>query len=511
MDRKSQILSEDGTAAVVGLLVLSIALAACFLTQPRDADWQAAAAESQQFRSDAVKLTVGQEVQLSSSSREKLAKELRKSSLERVGIVWNAPAAQWIAKVGSWNSNPVDGFRKKATGPDSLGAIQWMPLVMTYLILSLIGAVAVGLLGQGIGRFLSAMPVLFLLTTLAYVLAAQDVIKYYNFEYPLWGLFVGMLVCNTVGTPKWLQPAVQGELYIKIGLVLLGAEVLLTRLLALGLPGVIVSWVVTPTVLITTYLFGQHVLKISSRSLNMVISADMSVCGVSAAIATGAACKAKKEELSLAIGISLAFTAIMMVVMPIFVQRIGLDPVVGGAWMGGTIDSTGAVVAAGETLGIVGSETAVTVKMIQNILIGVVAFGVAVYWTRWVEPLEESHGAESKASTLRMGLVEIWRRFPKFVLGFVTASLLCSTILAYSFFGESWIQTTTLKLTAPLRGWLFCLAFGAIGLSTNFRELAPYLKTGKPLVLYVCGQSFSLLLSLAMAYLMFGVVFRPEP
>ena len=117
---------------------------------------------------------------------------------------------------------------------------------------------------------------------------------------------------------------------------------MLNRLLALGLPGVFVAWVVTPIVLISTYWFGQKILKMESRSLNMVISADMSVCGVSAAIATAAACKAKKEELSLAIGMSLTFTVVMMVVMPAVIKAVGMDEVLGGAWLGGTIDSTGA-------------------------------------------------------------------------------------------------------------------------------------------------------------------------
>ncbi|MEZ6112913.1 MAG: putative sulfate exporter family transporter [Pirellulaceae bacterium] len=161
---------------------------------------------------------------------------------------------------------------------------------------------------------------------------------------------------------------------------------LLSQLVALGLPGVFVAWVVTPIVLISTYVFGQRVLKIESNSLNMVISADMSVCGVSAAIATAAACKAKKEELSLAIGMSLSFTVVMMVVMPVLIRLFGIDDILGGAWMGGTIDSTGAVAAAGAALGEDALKVAATVKMIQNILIGVVAFGVAVYWVTCVEP-----------------------------------------------------------------------------------------------------------------------------
>src|SRR5690606_623934 len=135
--------------------------------------------------------------------------------------------------------------------------------------------------------------------------AGQSLIKACNLEYALWALLAGLIICNTVGTPAFLKPAIATEFYIKTGLVLLGAEVLLHRLLALGVPGLFVAWVVTPVVLITTYIFGQKVLKMESPSLNMVISADMSVCGVSAAIATAAACKAKKEELSLAIGLSL--------------------------------------------------------------------------------------------------------------------------------------------------------------------------------------------------------------
>ena len=193
----------------------------------------------------------------------------------------------------------------------------------------------------------------------------------------------------------------------------------MSRLLALGVPGVFVAWVVTPVVLISTYIFGQKILKIKSKSLNMVISADMSVCGVSAAIATAAACKAKKEELSLAIGISLAFTAVMMVVLPMIISATGMDEILAGAWMGGTIDATGAVAAAGALVGDQALEVAATVKMIQNILIGVTAFGVAIYWVTSVE--RDPEGARPNA-------MEIWYRFPKFVIGFVLASVTFSLI-----------------------------------------------------------------------------------
>ncbi len=309
---------------------------------------------------------------------------------------------------------------------------------------------------------------------------------------------VGLVISNTVGTPAWLRPAVRTEFYIKTGLVLLGAEVLFHRLLSLGVPGVFVAWVVTPVVLISTYVFGQRVLKIPSKSLNMVISADMSVCGVSAAVATAAACRAKREELTLAIGLSLSFTVIMMVVLPAVIQAVGMGPILGGAWIGGTIDSTGAVAAAGGMLGDSALAVAVTIKMIQNILIGAVAFGVAVYWVTYVD---------RDASGARPSLMEVWRRFPKFILGFLAASLLFSAIAAGSEEGSAVVAAATSGTSKVLRGWLFCFAFVSIGLETNFRELRPYLEGGKPLVLYLCGQSLNLVLTLAMAWLMFVKVF----
>jgi uncharacterized membrane protein YadS len=289
-------------------------------------------------------------------------------------------------------------------------------------------------------------------------------------------------------------------LLIKTGLVVFGAEVLVSRLLALGLPGLLTAWIVTPIVLVATYLFGVHVLKIPSRPLCMTLSADMSVCGVSAAIATGAACRAKKEEISLAIGLSLFFTVIMMVAMPPVIRAMGLDPILGGAWIGGTIDATGAVVAAGESLGKEAGEVAATVKMIQNSMIGLIAFAVAAYWAGWID--RDPNGPRGTLAG------EAWRRFPRFILGFLAASLLCSWLHAQGPEQALWVEGATTGFTAKLRGWLFCTGFVCMGLQTNFRELAPLLVSGRPVVLYLAGQALNLALTLAMASLTFGWLFR---
>ncbi len=456
-------LNEDWTAALLGLAILAIGLLIALGSKPSGLSWGHQSSTP--------------------------------NGLDVAKPVWTPPLPGWFAKFGQWTDDP------RAALFDKKGNSVLPGLVGAFAVIGIIGVAACFVQRKSWRQFMLAFPFVFMVGTLSFWLSSQSVLERANLEYALWALLVGLAISNTILTPKSWLPAVRSELYIKVGLVLLGSEVLFTRLLALGAAGVVVSWIVTPIVLIVTYIFGQRVLKMPSRSLNLVISADMSVCGVSAAIATAAACKAKKEELSLAVGMSLAFTVIMMVVMPMAVRGLGLSPEVGGAWIGGTIDSTGAVAAAGEALGKEGSETAVTVKMIQNILIGVVAFGVAIYWTRWVE--------RTDSSTNTVGIGEIWKRFPKFVLGFLAVSLICSALFAASLYGELWVKAVTDGLTKPLRTWLFCLAFVCIGLETNFRELMPYLRTGKPMALYLCGQALNIVLTLLMAQWAFGWNFAP--
>lgn len=408
-------------------------------------------------------------------------------------------------KIAQWrDADKAMGAAKKKVGNKAYNIIP--SLVGLCIFMALVFGVGMAMMGQSLKEFAFGFPGVFVVAVLAYTLGAQAISKQYGFGAEAWGVALGMLIANTVGTPKKVLPACQVEFFIKTGLVLLGAEVLFNKIVAIGIPGVFVAWAVTPTVLIVTYIFGQTILKMPSKTLNIVISADMSVCGTSAAIATAAACRAKKEELTLSIGLSLVFTAIMMIAMPAFIKAVGIPEVLGGAWMGGTIDATGAVAAAGAFLGQKAMYVAATIKMIQNVMIGVTAFFVALYWVTKVEV--ETAGAAGH----KVGVGEIWHRFPKFVLGFIGASILFSIIdvnlgkdLGNAIMNHGIVNGGT----KALRDWFFALSFAAIGLSTNFRELAKYFKGGKPVILYVCGQSFNLVLTLAMAYLMFYVIF-PE-
>ncbi|MBR9982482.1 MAG: putative sulfate exporter family transporter [Desulfatitalea sp.] len=372
-------------------------------------------------------------------------------------------------------------------------------LVGLFVMIGLFFTIGILFMNIDTAKFWKGFWFLFVIAVLAMIIGNQETMRKYGFGDVLWAIVLGMLISNTVGTPNFIKDGLQTEYFIKTGLVLLGAEILFSKIVAIGIPGVFVAWVVTPIVLVATYAFGQRVLKMESKTLNITVSADMCVCGVSAAIATASACRAKKEELTIAVGMSMLFTAIMMVALPTFIVSIGMHPVLGGAWIGGTIDSTGAVVAAGAFLGETGMFVAATIKMIQNVMIGVIAFGVAVYWCARVDC----------APGQMVSKMEIWYRFPKFVLGFIGASVFISILYsAMGSAGDVMLEHGFIRgLTRNAREWFFALAFASIGLSSNFRELSKHFKGGKPVILYVCGQSLNLVLTLAMAYIMFFLVF----
>ena len=220
-------------------------------------------------------------------------------------------------------------------------------------------------------------------------------------------------------------------------------------------------------------------------------------CGTSAAIATGAASGAKKDDLSVAISISIIFTILMMVFEPMIIRWAGMSQLMGGALIGGTVDSTGAVVLAGNALGAEAEQAAVLVKSIQNILIGFIAFFVALFFATRVD----------RQGTGKVGASEIWVRFPKFIIGFFVASLVAS-FLIQPLCGSAEVGAIN-KVLDQYKNWAFVLAFTSIGLDTNFKDIASRMQGGKVLWLYVIGQLFNIALTLfAVWFLLSGVVFK---
>ena len=384
---------------------------------------------------------------------------------------------------------------KKSLAAQFNGAF-WIKLLRTFLVLGILFAIGIKLQGEKIGKFIPAFIVLFIICIIVRLVSAEFTLNRY-LEWAFWALLIGLLISNTVGTPDWLKPAIRTEFYIKTGLVIMGFSVLFSNIAKFGLYGLGIAWIVTPIVIIFMWWLGTKVLKIDNKPLVITLASATSVCGTSAAIATGAAAKAKKEDLSLAISISIIFTILMMVFEPMIIRACGMNQLMGGALIGGTVDSTGAVVLAGNALGEEAEQAAVLVKSIQNILIGFIAFFVAIFFATRVE----NSGAQ------KVGAGEIWKRFPKFILGFFVASMIASFVIQPIFGGE---QVGAInKVLDQYKNWCFVLAFTSIGLDTNFKEIAKQMQGGKVLWLYIVGQVFNIALTLfAVWFLLSGVVFQ---
>lgn len=120
-------------------------------------------------------------------------------------------------------------------------------LIVLGLALAALTAVGIKIMGGNVGKYIMAFLVVFALCLLANILGNQKGMRHYGINAEIWSIALGMLIANTVGTPKWLKDGALVEYFIKTGLVLLGAEVLFHKILAIGIPGIFVAWVVTPS------------------------------------------------------------------------------------------------------------------------------------------------------------------------------------------------------------------------------------------------------------------------
>ena len=395
-----------------------------------------------------------------------------------LGIVFDAP------RPSLWLNNPFSSL-----------SVEMIITTSTLLVgLAALFSISIWAMGGNPRKYVPAFIVIFVIGYIAQIIASQRTFKTYGFEYVFWALLAGILIRNLIGLQDWLKHSVKTELYIKIGLVLLGAEILFNVLMNLGIYGLVLAWGVTPVVLYITYILGANRWKME-KSLALLIASATSVCGVSAAIAMAAASKAKKEHLTVTISMSLIFTVLMLVGMPLIIKSVGMSQIVGGAWIGGTIDSSGAVVAAGELLGEEAMEVAIVIKMIQNMMIGILAFFVAVIWVLKIERDPEAP---------RPSVLDIWYRFPKFILGFIALSLVSSFILN-PIIGDTALSAI-LDVTKGLRTYFFSMAFVCIGLETGFKELGQNIESRDPLKLYLFGQTLNLIMTLIFALFLFGLV-----
>jgi len=354
------------------------------------------------------------------------------------------------------------------------------------VILPAVAAAAIARRGR-LAAMAAGTAVIVLLAWVATILAANARVKAFGIEYVVFALAAGMLWRQLLPVPAWLAEAVRTEFLIKVGIVILGAGILFADLLKAGLPGLVQAALVIPLVWQATFLFGRR-LRVDDE-FNVMVSSAVSICGVSAAIAACGAIQGDKRKLSYVTSVVLLCAVPMMLVMPWCARGMGLAAPVAGAWLGGTLDTTGSVLAATEMLGEAASKTGAVVKLSQNVFIGLAALVISIWWT--MRP-----GATAARSTGSPWGV-VWRRFPKFVLGFLAASLFFSFALSHD---------AAKALDKPLKGlretW-FAAAFVCIGLETRFDQLL-VLGGGRPALAFLGGQAVNVAWTLLLAWLLFG-------
>ena len=360
--------------------------------------------------------------------------------------------------------------------------------LIVFVFMFVMALLAGVLTGKRAKTVAASFPVVFVLTLLAMVVSGNKFLKDWGFETVIFSLLIGLFISNVFSIPRWLKESLSSELFVKIGLVILGTTVLFDDLLKAGALGLIQSCVVV--FVVWNFCFWLCKKMGIDKEMSLMLSSAVSICGVSAAVATAGAIKGDKTKLSYVVSLVLVVAVPMILLMPGLAKLLGLPEDMAGAWIGGTIDTTGAVAATGAIYGDVALQTSTIVKFSQNVLLGIAAFLISIYW---------SYSKKDVAVEEKPTLKVIWSRFPKFVLGFVAASLV------FSFLVSSEVVSEAKPILKNIQGMWFALAFTSIGLETNFRSLITS-ESRRSTVAFLGAQAFNVLFTLLVAWLLFGVL-----
>ena len=336
------------------------------------------------------------------------------------------------------------GQHYKKAGMSSIVSV-----VLTYLFMLVIMTLGAVALGANVPKFMWGFTLAFWLSYLCwlmgswgYVAATQDLAAKFHLSWSLgmsseigfvFALILGLIIGNFFpSVTSWMKEAARPELYIKTGIIVLGAGLglkaaqssgLASNIMFLGFCAIIAAYLIYWAVV---YYISRKYFKFS-REWSAPLASGISICGVSAAIATGGAIRARPIVPIMVSSLVVIFVAIEMVILP-FLAKYALwhEPLVAGAWMGLVVKSDGGAVASGaitdaliraqaqSAAGIHYAEgwitmTATTVKMFIDIFIGVWAFILAYLWAA---KIDVKPGQNVNAG-------EIWHRFPKFVIGYI--------------------------------------------------------------------------------------------
>lgn len=340
-----------------------------------------------------------------------------------------------------------------------------------------------------ISALIVTIALIFCISLVSQGISGYKPIKYYGFEYVIFALLLGMALRSLFGLPGWLKENLHTEFFIKTGLVILGSGIIFGDIVKAGSLGMIQAFVVVLAVWFFAYWIAKK-LRVDDE-LAVMLSTAVSICGVSAAIAAAGAIKGDGKKLSYVVSLVLIVALPMLILLPLAAKYMGLSPAQAGAWFGGTIDTSGAVVASGSLFGEEALKFSTIVKFSQNVLIGFAAVAISVFWA--FREKKETNSSSGK----KVDFGVIWERFPKFVLGFIAASVI------YSFFVEPADVAATKDYLKSVQTAFFAFAFVGIGLET---DLSALVKTGsgRPAWAFIIAQVFNVIFTLILAYFLFS-------
>ncbi|MGD9057718.1 MAG: putative sulfate exporter family transporter [Desulfobacterales bacterium] len=420
---------------------------------------------------------------------------------------WACFIGWFILLLALWGVLPATPKLAKWTSLSAAFPKGWSTLGTTILlciamgVLTFIGGI---FMKYDLKNYIPGFIIIFAIAFVSMVISKQAFINKWGISYVLFALAIGLIISNIFKVPKILKAAGQTEFFIKIGLVCMGATIMFSVVLKAGVFGVLQAVLVATAVWFGTYWICRK-FQVSERFSSIIATAN-AICGVSASIAAGGAVQGDPKEVSYMVAWVLVCAVVLILVMPPIAVWLDLPTNWGGAWVGGVIDNTGAVIAAGEILrdkagnpSKAAVNAAAMVKMAQNVMIGLVAFLMALWATF---SLEKKEGVE------KPGFSEVWYRFPKFVIGFMVASFFVSFFIEPTMGNKA--AKAVSKACKSYRSWFFAICFVAIGLETDFKELVT-VGGGRPAIAYWISQTANAIWTLFISWILWSGTFITPP
>ncbi|MCO5385111.1 putative sulfate exporter family transporter [Desulfosporosinus sp.] len=365
-------------------------------------------------------------------------------------------------------------------------------LLTLYLFFLILFSIAVKALTGDVKRFLVGFTFLFLLSVLVSVWGSWDVMKRYNIETPLLALVVGLVISNLFKIPYWLSTALQTQFYIKLGIVLMGASLPFTLIVKAGTTAFAQATIIALATFLTIYWTGTRILALDKR-FAATLAAGGSICGVSASIAIGGAVKAEKQHVSIAISMVILWSIIMIFILPLAIKALNIPPGPAGAWIGTAEFADAPGMAAAAAINEQAIKTFTLMKVVgRDMFIGIWCFIMAfTSVTRW----------EKRYVGTKPDALDVWIRFPKFVIGFFVASIIITFLAASpNVVTSKALDNKIINPIIELRNWAFIFTFLSIGLTSRLKDLASV--GWKPFAAFTAG----VLVNIPLGYLLSVVI-----